>query len=157
MTQYNGTVTMIKRERWRKPGNFYMEETTQFFSLCFIAFLSTTFLTGVNSQWLSARLRGAQGMVVFVHLVSIVWWLLLQASPSRRPPICMGHLPPQLDALSFSVVRQFLVRSNWLQECPQDGAASIDAKLEMSFLKDVINLKKNETLLWMLHERLGAI
>ena len=65
--------------------NLYMEETTRFFSLRFIA------LSGLPPSW--------PGWTVSDYI---------QASPSRLPSTCPGHLPPQLDALSFPSYSSFL-------------------------------------------------
>ncbi len=34
-------------------------------------------------------------MLADLRLGSVVWWLLVQASPSRRPSNCSGQLPPK--------------------------------------------------------------
>ncbi len=104
-----------------------MIETSEFFSFHFIAHSCPPPSWMGCSQSVrpfivfdrSAHLCEKQFCGCLVHAVkhfhSIVWWLLVQASPS-----CPGQLPP-LSSSVFSAIWQFLALSNWLQECPVDG------------------------------------
>ncbi len=130
--QYNVIMTFWQNWKiWRSLETYFMIETAEFFSFHFIA------LSRPPPSWTGCS-QTVKPLVLFDHSTHLCknspeGALCMQLSifipsfdgfASRRPLLvhhllARGHCP--LSSV-FSAVRQFLVQSNWLQECPVDGA-----------------------------------